>query len=255
MAELQDGSILSELYTAISPIAYSDYINYIVPRDGMSLSDFQCSKLSKDYWVNTRCCFDQGVVNEDMLFELFGRFSQDDTITVRANMIREVKSYKEWYKQVAFILNIMKSDSNDSWLNIMKYEGIKGDEISLHALARIYNQHIVVHTKGCLWTMVKLDENITKDRLSEVCDIHLLYMGSYVFAELKRKPYSTPNPRGIVTDPMQQIQAMKKSINKDIPAPLNLSNISIRAASATVTSEQVSTLSTNVETVSGHVKY
>ena len=39
MAEHQDGSILSELYTAILPIAYSDYINYIVPRDGMSLSD------------------------------------------------------------------------------------------------------------------------------------------------------------------------------------------------------------------------
>ena len=39
MAEHQDGSILSELYTAISPIAYSNYINYIVPRDGMSLSD------------------------------------------------------------------------------------------------------------------------------------------------------------------------------------------------------------------------
>ena len=98
MAEHQDGSILSELYTAISPIAYSDYINYIMPRDGMSLSDFQRSKLSKDYWVDMRCCFDQGVINEDMLFELFGRFSQDDTITVRANMIGEVKSYKEWYE-------------------------------------------------------------------------------------------------------------------------------------------------------------
>ena len=98
MAEHQDGSILSKLYTAISPIAYSDYINYIVPRDGMSLSDFQCSKLSKDYWVDTRCCFDQGVVNVDMLFELFCKVLQNNTITVRANMIGEVKSYKAWYE-------------------------------------------------------------------------------------------------------------------------------------------------------------
>ena len=202
MAEHQDGSILSKLYTTISPIAYSDYINYIVPRDGMTLSDFQCSELSKDYWVDTRCCFDWGVVNEDMLFELFSKFSEDGTITVRANMISEVKSYKLWYEGAAFILNIMKSDSIDSWLNIMKYEGIKGDEISLHALARIYNWHIVVHTKGWPWTTVKLDDNITESRLPEVCDIHLLFMGNYIFTELKRKPYSVPNPQSIVTDPM-----------------------------------------------------
>ena len=74
-----------------------------------------------------------------MLFELFGKFSGDDTITVRANMIGEVKSYRLWYKRAAFILNIMKSDSMDSWLNIMKYEGFKGDEILLHTLAQIYN--------------------------------------------------------------------------------------------------------------------
>ena len=98
MAEHQDGSILSELYTTISPIAYSDYINYIVPRDGMTLSDFQCSKLSKDYWVDTQYCFDHGVVNEDMLFELCSKFSEDDTITVRANMIGEVRNYKSWYE-------------------------------------------------------------------------------------------------------------------------------------------------------------
>ena len=117
----------------------------------------------------------------------------------------------------------------------------------MHALAQIYNRHIVVHSKGHLWTTVKLDENITEDRLLEVCEIHLLYMGSYVFTELKRKPYSTPNPCGIVTDPMQLIQAMKKSIKMDIPTPLNLWNISTQASSATVTLEQVSTLSTNVE--------
>ena len=213
----------------------------------MSLSDFQCSELSKDYWVDMRCCFAQGVVNEDMLFELFGKFSEDDTITVRANMIREVKSYKLWYERAAFILNIMKSDSIDSWLNIMKYEGIKGDEISLHTLAWIYNRHIVVHTKGRPWTTMKLDDTITESHLSEVCNVHLLYMDNYVFAELKRKPYSTPNPHSIVTDLMQQIQAMKKSIYNEVPTPLNLSSVTTKVSTATVTSEQASTLSTNEE--------
>ena len=195
------------------------------------------------------CCFEQGVVNEDMLFELSVNFRGDDTITVRANMIGEVKSYRLWYEQAAFILNIMKSDSMDSWLNTMKYEGIKGDEILLHALAQIYNWHIVVHTKGWPSTTVKLDDNITESHLPEVCDMHLLYMGNYVFAELKRKLYSAPNPQSIITDPMLQIQAMKKSVYMEVPTPLNLLNVTNKDSTATATSKQVSMLSTSDEQI------
>ena len=180
-----------------------------------------------------------------MLFELFGRFSDDDTITVRAKMISEVKTYLSWYERAAFIYNIMKPDTMESWLNIMKYEGIKGDEISLHTLAHIYQQHIVVHTKGRPWTMVKRDDKMTESHLPEVCNVHLLYMGNYVFAELKRKPYSKPNPRSMVTDPALQIQAMKKSVNTEIPDPLNLSSTAWKTTSATATSYSAAMLGTN----------
>ena len=104
----------------------------------MSLSDFHKSSFSDKYWADTSICYDIDGVREDMLFELFGRFSQDDPTTVRANMLTEVKQYKEWYEQAAYIMNVMKSTDLDTWLNIMKYEGIKGNEIALHALARVY---------------------------------------------------------------------------------------------------------------------
>ena len=102
-------------------------------------------------------------------------------------MLAEVKQYRDWYESAAYIMNIMKSTDMDTWLNIMKYEGIKGDEISLHALARIYQRHVVIHTKSRPWTTIKLNETITESRLSEVCDIHLLYMGNHVYAELVPK--------------------------------------------------------------------
>ena len=79
--------------------------------------------------------------------------------------------------------------------------------------------------------------------------MHLLYMGNYVFAELKRKLYSAPNPQSIITDPMLQIQAMKKSVYMEVPTPLNLLNITNKASTATVTSEQVSMLSTSDEQI------
>ena len=72
MADDKAGSMLQELFSVISPYEYSDYINYIIPRDCMTLNDFQKSDLSKDYWVDTKICYDRDGVREDMLFELFG---------------------------------------------------------------------------------------------------------------------------------------------------------------------------------------
>ena len=223
MAGKKDGSMLQELYSAINPYEYSDYINLIIPRDSMSLSEFQNSLLRDRYWVDTHHCLDKDGVKEDMLFKLFGNFSDDNSITVRANMISEVKNHLEWYECAAFILNIMKQSSMETWLNIMKYEGIKGDEISIHALSRIYKRHVVVYTKSRPWTTVKLSDDITENMLSDICDIQLLYMGNSVFAELKQKPYSVTPARAFATDPLAQISAMKRSANPAIPVPLNLS--------------------------------
>ena len=82
MAGKQGGSILEELYAMVTPYKFSDYINYIIPRDAMSLQDFNQSGLSKLYVLDIMFCFDHGNINEDMLFELFGSFSNDDSITV-----------------------------------------------------------------------------------------------------------------------------------------------------------------------------
>ena len=86
MAGKTDGSMLSELYNTINPYEYSDYINFIIPHDSMSLSEFQKSVLSDSYWVDTCHCFDKDGVKDDMLFKLFGKFSDDDCTTVCANM-------------------------------------------------------------------------------------------------------------------------------------------------------------------------
>ena len=93
--------------------------------------------------------------------------------------------------------------------------------------------------------MVKLNDKMTESHLPEVCNVHLLYMGNYVFAELKRKPYSKPNPRSMVADPALQIQAMKKSVNTENPDPLNLSG-NVQTITSTISmSNSAAMISTN----------
>ena len=257
MVGKQGGSILEELYATVTPYKFSDYINYIIPCNAMSIQEFNQSYLSKYYVLDTTFCFDHRNVNEDMLFELFGSFSNDDTITVCANMITEVKSYQEWYEQAASILNIMKSSSIESWLNVMKYEGIKGDEISLHALARIYQRHIMVHTKSKPWTTVKLDSKISEEKLHEICDVHLLYLGNDVYCLLKKTQKTlTPNQCSDIGQmaPGKTCQhALQSKGSTTINVPTTSTNSTSENKSATVTSG-ANTMLDNTSTNSSNEK-
>ena len=239
-----NGSMLQELYTTLTQYEFSDYINYIVPQDGLSLYEFQQSPISSEYYMDTKYSFDEDGVKDDMLFELFGNFSNDDTITVRANMISEVKSYQEWYECASFIRNIMKSTLIESWLNIMKYKEIKGDEISLHAQARIYQCHVVVYIKTRPWTMVKLDDKVTESRLTDICDVHLLYMGKDIFIELKRKPNQLTNNAMVSTSAMSQdITIVSKPVTCTVSKG---SNIEVQDTSGAIPDDQLTdTLGTN----------
>ena len=113
MARKDDGSILMDLYAVINQHAYSDYINYITPGDGINLSEFQRTPLSEKYWVDTRICFDKDGVRDDMLFELFGLFSADEAIAVQATAISEVKNNYNWYDKATYIMNIIKETDLD----------------------------------------------------------------------------------------------------------------------------------------------
>ena len=250
MARKNAGSILSDLNAAIKQHKYSDYINYITPGDGLNIGDFHKSLLADRYWVDTRICFDKDGVCDDMLFELFGSYSADDSITVRATTIAEVKDNYDWYDKASYILNIIKGTDLDSWLNIMKYEGIHGDEITIHALSRIYQRHVVVYSKNRPWTTIKPDGTLNKENLWEMCDVHLLYLGQHVYAELKRKPFSEITHRKLVTDPQAQLAAIKSQQSETTAGePVDLSNTPAKPSHA---SEDITKCTNTSPTIPTH---
>ena len=175
-----------------------------------------------------------------MLFELFGTYSAEDSVTVRATAITEVEENYEWYDKASYILNIIKSTDLDSWLNIMKYEGIRGDEITIYALSKKYQRHVVVYTKNRPWTTIKPDGTLNEDNLWEMCDVHLLYLGQHVYAELKRKPFEEITKRTLMTDPRMQLVAIKSyQTDGEIGAPVDLSSTVTNIPPVTDTSTKI----------------
>ena len=92
------------------------------------------------------------------------------------------------------------------WVKGMSDEETPGDEIALYALSRMYNRHVIVYTKKYHWTTVVHRVDVPEEEVAGWCDIHLLFIKSYVFGEIKRirKPsvpsiLPTPTPQTTTT--------------------------------------------------------
>ena len=78
-----------------------------------------------------------------------------------------------------------KGPTYDLWLHEMSLEKSHCDELALLALAQMCNYHIMVYAKSMNWTMLNVpSEGITHAELLAKCDLHLVYMGHNLFAEL-----------------------------------------------------------------------
>ena len=79
----------------------------------------------------------------------------------------------------------LKKPSIEDWALSVKLNR-QGDILSLFTLCALTSRHAIVHLRnGYLWTTVDTPESYDHDKLLSICDIHLAYIGSGQFVELK----------------------------------------------------------------------
>ena len=122
------------------------------------------------------------------MFRIFGYFPSDDPTKVRVNMIEHVTNDKVYYDSVACIALSFKGITLDYWIEDMGELNTFGDEISLYALCRMYNQHSIIYTCTKSWSTMGTVIPVTSETAHNNCDIHLLHMGCGVFEKLTMKP-------------------------------------------------------------------
>ena len=109
----------------------------------------------------------------------------------------------------------------NQWLSLMERPSIFGDELMLFALARTFHRHVVVFTRNRCWSTIGSDENISGDRLLEICDMKLLYIGQHMFAELKPKLF-IPITKPVVSS-LPNYSHLKSAADNNVPSPIDLS--------------------------------
>ena len=81
----------------------------------------------------------------------------------------------------------LKKLSIEDWSQNVK-SNRRGDILSLFTLCALTSRHAMVHLRnGNLWTTVNTPDSYDHDKLLSICDVHLAYIGSGQFVELKSK--------------------------------------------------------------------
>ena len=180
---------------------------------GVSVEDFRRSRLPPDHWIDTRKFLTRRRELPSGIFELFGNFSDESAYTVRNNMIQWVQDNRGNFEIWTSIIRRHKKLSLAEWVKWMSDEETPGDEIALYALSRMYNRHVIVYTKKYHWTTVVHRVHVPEEEVAGWCDIHLLFIKSYVFGEIKR--IRKPSFPSILPTPMPKTPTTSSVITGD----------------------------------------
>ena len=134
----------------------------------------------------------------------------------------------------------LKKLSIEVWSQSVK-SNRRGDILSLFTLCALTSHHAMVHLRNCnLWTTVNTPESCDHDKLLSICDIHLAYIGSGQFVELKCKT----EPRADTNIPCNTATTSTGNANTAGSANKNSKNIS-----STQTLQAIGTIKSDPDTL------
>ena len=179
-----------ELLQIIRDSRYNPTIVPLNHDDVMTKKDFMASRLSSDFWLDTRHCFVNRKRNPMCMYQLFANWSNDDPSDLKDNILSLIEKDYSYYDRISKFWTKFKGISFDTWIYDQVDRFQFADELMLFILCREFNRHCVVHTKTKTWSTIQSDVPIPEETLHGKCDLILLFMGRGLFGALKRKPSS-----------------------------------------------------------------
>ena len=187
-----DNKIAEELVSAFNMHPYREYCAYLSDRDAVSLEVFKNSQLSKNYWLDVRRCFINDTVNANHVLELFCEYSETDPFSLRKKVLKMVTEESKFWEHVGSVVLHMKWLTLSEWVTAMEKDTTCCDELMLYVLCRLHCRHAIVYTLNKSWATLHTDGPVDSETLFEACDLHLVYLGDYMYGELRPIPLCEP---------------------------------------------------------------
>ena len=175
------------MYRIIHAEPFNDEIVALMDSSAMSETDFLSSAHAQDYFLDVSSTYVNGIRNNNILFELIGRFSSDPADKVRRIMLNAVKTNLNEFKTHCKMALNLKGCTGEQWVQHMESNDYVNDELCLYILGKLYFCHATVVNKYNLWTTVATSVRIKDEALLKLSSIRLLYMGKQTFGILTPK--------------------------------------------------------------------
>ena len=147
----QPVSLAGALVNALNPIPFTKYVSYIGKEDGMSHREFEANLLSEYFTLDLSHGYVNYKWNNNMLYDIFGTYSNQDGNVVRALMLNELtcsEANNNYYGRAGFICLQKKGMSLDNWCEQQACRSTRGDEFSVYVLCHLFMCHAMIHSKS-----------------------------------------------------------------------------------------------------------
>ena len=189
----QPVSLAGALVNALNPIPFIKYVCYISKEDGVSHRKFEANLLSEYFMLDLSHGYVNYKWNNNMLYDIFGTYSNQDGDVVRALMLNDLTCSEvnnNYYGRAGFICLQMKGMSLDDWSKQQACRSTRGDEFSVYVLCHLFMHHAMIHSKSRPWYTIQ--QVVGGFNYTSACQTHLLYMGNQRYGILIPKPPSIP---------------------------------------------------------------
>ena len=185
-----------------------------------------CWKEQVCRWTFKRFVKSNKQFNPAGLFELFGSFSDQSADDVRDCFIGWIydnyNNVKGWLKMA---VKHKKIELND-WVEKMRLNTTRGDDIALYLLCRMYNKHAYVHTARYGWSTLPFKTETPFMEIAAKCDIELVLLHCWSFGKvLKIRRPMLPSKSNDNKTSSENNESNEKVRNPDDNTPVMPRNI------------------------------
>ena len=182
-------SITKELLSLVSPYSYCECIPCLDTDDFIAIRKFKDHEVGGLFNIDHSDCLNNGEINNDHLFNLFGQYSDESADSVCSDAVECIESGKRVYTEIGKEFFERPHWSFNDWALSVCSQYYHGDEMLLYILCRIFHRHAVVICHSRYWCMFDNPLDMPIKSILDACDLHLVYLRPGIFGELRLKKW------------------------------------------------------------------
>ena len=166
-------SLATELMQSLTPDQYCEQIDALISESAISSKVIQSIKISlKDRYEFNSEIFRarNGTPKPTGMLDLFGKYSGDESQSVRKEMINYAREHSGMLSVVCKDTLEYHRISFNAWIAKHSLKKSICDEIAFYVLCRLYSRHVIVYTSNSAWTTLQHD-GISASDVESRCDL------------------------------------------------------------------------------------